>query len=129
MESFITEKGKVERKIKIGRRRLLVLVPAHVIFFAAYIHFNYSDYSRDGKNEVMNQWDYVIGYVLYLLFVLLFVCVIRLISLLKRMRDLLFVNQKDQIDFFNKEIRTLWIILIAFNSSYLIRGLWDQFTS
>lgn len=35
----------------------------------------------------------------------------------------------EQRDFFNREIRTLWIILVAFNITYLIRGLWDQLTS
>lgn len=45
------------------------------------------------------------------------------------MRDCLFTNQKEQIEFFNREIRTLWKILIVFNSSYLLRGIWDQMSS
>ena len=108
---------------------MLILVPSNVIFLTGYLLFGYENLDRVGRNETLNRWNQIVAYFLYLLFVLLLVCVIRLIQLLKQMRDFLFSSQMEQRDFFNREIRTLWIILVAFNITYLIRGLWDQLTS
>jgi hypothetical protein len=103
----------------------LILVPVNVIFFAAYLLFQEFSISFESRNSMLNELNQYIGYVLYFMFFLLLVCVIRLIRLLKKMRDHLYVNETEQKDFFNKEIRTLWVILIVFNSTYLLRGLWD----
>ena len=54
LESFVKEQDRVERKIKLGRWCLLILVPANVIFFATFTHLSYSDYGPDERNKVMN---------------------------------------------------------------------------
>ena len=56
-------------------------------------------------------------------------CVIRLIHYLKQVRDFLYSSQMEQRDFFNHEIRKLWIMLVAFNITYILRGVWIQMTT
>ena len=117
-----------EKIIKIGRIVLLVFVPSNLIFLSVYILVTYSDMPRDESNTVLNRWNWYIGIFFYILFVMILLSVVRLIRLLKRMRDCIFTDQTQQVEFFNREIRTLWVILITFNCSYLLRGIWDQVT-
>ena len=104
-------------------------MPLNVIFMAGYLLLGYKNLDKEGKNEVIQNWDEIEAYFLYLLFVLLLVCVIRLIHFLKQVRDFLYSSQTNQKDFFNHEIRKLWIILVAFNVTYILRGLWMQLTT
>ena len=74
----------------------------------------------------MSDFNKVIGYILYLMFVLLSVSVFSLIYQLKRTRDVIFATQGSQRDIFDGEIRTLRIILGVFSLTYVLRGLWSQ---
>lgn len=82
--------------------------------------------TTEERSELTMSWDTTIGYMLYSLFVLLLISVMSLISRLKKVRDVMFQDHDDQRKVFDKEIRTLWVILGVFNSTYLIRGLWNQ---
>ena len=55
---------------------------------------------------------------------LLCLSVIFLINRLIKKRNQGTISQEDR-EFFDKEIRTLVIILIIFSSTYILRGIWD----
>ena len=62
----------------------MVLVIGNVVFFSIYIPMTYLGTEvGETRNEILNTWNYWIGFFFYLLFVLLLLSVIRLITLLK----------------------------------------------
>lgn len=66
------------------------------------------------------------AYSSYFCFVLLTVSVLFLINRLAKVRDNVLENdQNDDKIVFNHEIRTLLVILVVFDLSYLLRGVWN----
>ena len=63
-------------------------------------------------------------YIYFCLSTILFICVLYLVSLLKKKRNQI-SWQSNERAYFNKEICKLWIILSVFSATYMIRGIWD----
>lgn len=109
----------------------MVLVVGNLVFLSIYIPMTYRGTPvGETRNIILNKWNYWIGFFFYLLFALILLSVIRLITLLKQQQEFLFRDgQKEQLNFFKKHICQLWMILIVFNTSYLMRGIVDQMPS
>jgi uncharacterized membrane protein len=128
---------KLNETIRVGSLIVSISITLLLVGIFSYLGLEQSRLDSRERIELTRQWDEVIGYILYLLFVLLLVSVCSLISRLKRIRDVMYGSAKEMVGgedaddiaeqrkVFDKEIRTLWVILGVFNSTYLMRGLWN----
>lgn len=74
----------------------------------------------------MDEFDAWIALFLLIMFALLLFCVCWLVSKLRKSRDLA-VEQGVSKSVYDREIRTLYVILGVFNATYLIRAVWNYY--
>ena len=119
-------KNKTEDIIKIGRTCIVIFITSTLTGLCIYFGIKTSNTDKKERSALIRESSDYISYCFFALSVLLVVCVIWLVALLKKKRDQVSRSSIDK-QAFNNEIRTLWIILSVFSSTYLARGVWDTF--
>ena len=77
-------KRRMSKKIKFARVFLFIFVMCTLLITAAcLIEKDLTVDTSEERNDVIENWHFVIGICLYVLFILLILCVLRLISRLK----------------------------------------------
>ena len=105
----------------------MIAVIIELIAILAVLITKENKLDQEGRNEFRLQITKINGWVFGGMFILLFVCVLWLISRLRKKRDMILRGTLEQ-NFYNTEIFTLWVILGVFSITYLLRALWDILT-
>ena len=120
----IVDPTGVEKKIRRGRWCVIAFITVNLLALTAYLSYQQATLDKNGRKEALTWWNQVTAYFLIVAFTLHLVCILMLIIVLRRSRDSQVLVEHDRA-FLDKEICKLTFVLIIFNSTYLIRALYD----
>lgn len=78
---------KINKRIMKGRLCVISFIVMNILALSSYLSYLQATLNLDELKEANRKWDSGCAYALFVMFVLHLICVIRLISVLKKSRD------------------------------------------
>ena len=120
-----------EKMLKNGNTICTAFIATNMLAITTYLAVMQWSVDKDQRLNLCETADVVVSISCYVLFVLLAISVSFLIYRLRKLRDVVTLDNTliEQNKIFNSEIKTLVVILVIFCSSYLVRGVWNNILS